>query len=378
MLNPVPLTPEIEIPEPEPLPLIAADTTWHVPGDYATLAAALDAARGKIPLPGVRLTIEMGAGVHDVASAYVLDAAFLPWVDIVGAAYTDTPSGGFDGVVSATGGSGAWDVTYSFADLAPGAISVGDFVALLFPRQGTLAVNAHHGLWEVMAVSPGTPGTVTLRNTATGTLSDADVLHSLAFLRKFPTRVRCADCGWLDLRNGSKLGMLRNIAAHFVGTATGVSGIALSGGSECRSDPAEFALGFNGFPGDQLALSGGSQWRGRVIVSGGGRISVKHSRFNGGAIATGNIFGEGIYVSGGTFESDGEFDSVLTAGNALGIIADTLGTVDAKSALFGGNMMGDVIASRQSRIEVPGAGVSGAVATPAFNTLGNDNSFIGG
>lgn len=157
---------------------INKNRTLLVPQEFATIPAALNYLSDKIWAKSTKVTLKIGAGIHDVTSygtMYVTSDITITGEPPVTKTITS--------LVSTTGSTGNWLVTYNVSDITN--LTVGMLVNIQ-STTGTGDFNYHRGCWEITALPTSTRITVKNTNrkaTFTSTVTAGTIIIPLTQLK---------------------------------------------------------------------------------------------------------------------------------------------------------------------------------------------------
>lgn len=278
---------------------IRSNVTITVPGDYATVQAALDSLAYKRISPTATVTISVSGHLSHTS----VITALHPEADRIVIQGQSLLSRSFASVTSVSGSAGAYTVRLplnSYSD-----VSVGDFVAITGTSGNELA-KLMHGGWPITAVSPGSyiEFTCTAKR---GTIPTGAISGTATIYR---TVLSFTGCSGLD---AEELGGINQIALKSDGTA---STFGLT--DEHTGDVVTTDSCWHGWGDDGISRRGGRILGTRVFITGcgnnganmrevGSSARFTDSWFNGnGTLANYSVGGAcGLMGQGGGYETFG-------------------------------------------------------------------------
>lgn len=371
--------------------VITANKTINVPGDFATIQAALDSLKKAWIPRDVTVTIQVASGAFNHTSPIIVDHPCGSRIKIIGATPITTSITG-NGTV--TGSAGNWSVPILVQSTS--GIAAGGYV-IIRDTAGTGDHYAFRGIWKVISVDSATQ--ITVQNThragtfPTATLSGGTVV-ALKTILEFTSSTG------LIVRPGTTLGFIDNIA--LVGDGSNNNGIDIgvddaTGTRGYAAIKAGSNFGVNGFGGNGIfAVSAGFIF-GPVYSCGNGGYGVL-GRLPGVVIGTGVFSGNGASgvlanlglivankstacgnkYSGFATEAGGRVDCntcIATGNGDKGFFSSNGGFIYAANTTAFGNTNSDYGAYNGSTIFALGY-VGSPTFSPALNTVGNGNSII--
>lgn len=193
-------------------------TTINVPGDYASLNAALESIEGRFIPASSFVDIVIAAGVDTSTTATVFRHPCGERVRINGFPYIQTP---ISSLQSVSGAAGAYSVAINVSSTS--GMAAGDY-AVVAARGGTGPWQIHSGAWEVLSIDSATR--LTVKNTARNAAFPSTTLTS-GSVNVLRTVLRYNGCDGIRVE-GSKLGLLKNVM--IVGNGAGdFSGLNAAG-----------------------------------------------------------------------------------------------------------------------------------------------------
>jgi len=350
-------------------PTIDTDTTIDVMasgGDYTNVSDALDSLDGVEISSSATVTILLEDGTFNVASEKYITHPNSDRIHIMG---TNTHDLTMSSVASSSGSAGAWSVVCNVADSTNAAI--GDFVRFASPSGGT-NTDDMAGCFEITAVPSGTQITLTVPS-KTATAPSGAITGTINVLK---TVLQATEhfFGIFRIEHGRKLGQIGKMA--IVGNGAGANAAVRleSNGSHVtfENNTVGIANANTGLwtnsgstaKGTGLCVSGCATG---ISVSNGTSVQCNTSRVSGCttgfSVLEGAVFksGAAIRVSGcttGIYSQLGKFH----CGTGAKVSNCTTGAY----ALYGGY------------ISIASTTFSGNTtdASPAINTVGNDESYI--
>lgn len=171
----------------------------YVPSDFATVQSALDHLELSNHNRSTPVIINVGAG-HYTASEPTFIHGDMSNVTILG----ETVDVDIASMVSVTGSTGAYSVTYS---MAPTNVTVGDYLIIRGTNPITDLAGEHWGVWEVTGKSADS---VTVLNTCNSTMTTSDASLSTATILK--TVLYYPTSNGLTVACGGTIGLVDGLA----------------------------------------------------------------------------------------------------------------------------------------------------------------------
>lgn len=346
---------------------VVVSTTVAVPGDYATLAAAVAAVSRWSIAPGAIVTIQLAAGTYSFTSPLDLSGLDLSQVVIAGAAPTSYAN--LSGFASVTGSAGAWQGEIDFGADASEVPTETYFLC-------KTAAKGFNGVWAKAAAGSTNNKmrlTTTHRNAASpfGTSGFAPTGAAGDIALKLATVLLFTGCDGIVL-NGGKLGGLKNLVIAGNGTAS-TAAVRVSGQGSVAFDAAN-TVGLVGFASGALVLSGTStgSFTASGCASGYGLCVGPGASHSGDVVCNGNNIG--VFIEAGRAQLWGGA-TIACSNRYEGIVAGRTGSAHAAGCYCRlNNTANDLVVYEMGYMLATSSTRGGT--TPTVNVVGNTNSII--
>lgn len=318
---------------------VVSDTTLRIPNDFASIPKALNFLKDKVWSKTTTVTILIDSGVYDVTAPIVVKQ------DLVIKGKT-VATKTITGLVSNTGSSGNWVVTYNVSDTT--GLAVGMLVNIN-STTGTGDYNHHRGCWEITAIPTSTRITVKNTNrkgTFSSTVTGGTILVPLT-----------------QLKTTSNTGIF-----YFNNCSIQIENLVLKGNST-GPDYSNTAININ----DSILIPinvGINNFYCGVNSFNNSGIHSTDPTYNPYVISISNcnqgITGKGIKLTYRSIQATGCIQ--------LGLLAmmDHCAVAGSTSCFLGNTM--DIQAQYQAYVHVQNTLFE--TTSPAINTVGNGNSYI--
>lgn len=330
----------------------------------ATLAGALSFLGPKLISSTATVTIQIADGTYTAGSATDIAHINGDRINIVG---ENTHDKTLSSIQSSSGSAGAWSIVLNLNSVAD--IVADDFLLVPGSVTGGTAPATLWGCWKITNVDSGNTR-ITVASTGRHATPPSGAVAGTVTVVK--TILEYSGVNGLVFAGGALLGLIDKVVL----LGTGVEyGIWLQAMSDCNATGGAFGISNFSF-GAQVSLKSVLRINSGIISSSAGRnVSIQDGSLQANAAVFSGCVGQSVRASQANVTMQGAFVS----GNAAGVLAQT-----QSSVIFGAsgearyNTGIAVKAQYNSYMYTASSSFSsnGTNASPAFNTLGNVESYI--